>query len=84
MFTTFCPGDRANVCMWDVRGAKKGVIRLSRGAIWHGWLDGRHFFASVDEGATRRIRLYDLDGRPVRLLAEGPKKEVEQTVLWWS
>ena len=84
VFSTRCPDDRKNVCMWDLNGVKKGVLRLPRGADFGGWMDERHFFATTTEGTTRRIRLYDADGEPLRLLAELPKKEFDQSVLWWS
>ncbi|MFC4115790.1 serine/threonine-protein kinase [Nonomuraea zeae] len=85
VFTTKCFDNSRNICLWDEQsGARKGVIRLPKGAAFRGWLDEGHFLATRSAGANTDVVLMDANGRAVRVLADGPAAEIDKVVLWFT
>ncbi|MEO3788772.1 protein kinase [Nonomuraea sp. B10E15] len=86
VFATKCPDNTRNICFWDeASGDRKGVARLPEGGSFNGWMDGRHFLATVPGGGGNTdVVLMDATGRPVRTLADGPAAELDDVALWFT
>ncbi|WP_166427236.1 hypothetical protein [Nonomuraea mesophila] len=86
VFATKCPNNSRNICFWDeASGDRKGVARLPEGGSFNGWMDERHFLATVPGGGGNAdVVLMDLTGRPVRTLAGGPAAELADIPLWFT
>ncbi|WP_162794831.1 hypothetical protein, partial [Nonomuraea lactucae] len=85
VFATTCPGGSRDACLWDAAtGARKAVVPLDAHTAFNGWLDDRHFLATITKGATTRLALVGLDGRTRRVLAEGPAKEFGQVSVVYT
>ncbi|WP_336204221.1 serine/threonine-protein kinase [Nonomuraea sp. LPB2021202275-12-8] len=85
VFATTCTETSRDVCLWDaVTGARKAVVPLADGTTFNGWLDDRHFLATVTGARTSRLVMAGLDGETVRVLAEGPAAQLGKVALWWS
>jgi hypothetical protein len=85
IFATRCPDDPTDVCLWDAAtGGRRSVIPLDRNTAFNGWMDERHFLATVTGSPTTRVVLAGLDGRTRRVLAEAPAKELDGIVISYS
>ncbi|MEV0386952.1 serine/threonine-protein kinase [Nonomuraea sp. NPDC050643] len=85
VFATKCDDKSANICFWDEKsGERKGIARLAKGVSFHGWLDERHFLATVPHGADAELVMMDPGGRTVRTLADGPAAQVREISLWFT
>jgi serine/threonine protein kinase len=85
VFATTCRDDEPDVCLWDVTtGEKRAEIPLEDGTTFNGWLDGSHFLATVAGRSTSRLVLAGMEGRIVRVLAEGPADELKATSVWFT
>ncbi|MET8867215.1 protein kinase [Nonomuraea sp. NPDC004580] len=83
ILNTRCPEKGRNICFWDEQsGAKKGEVRLPKGAGFHGWLDERHFMATTRQGKNATVVLMDTTGKTVRPLISGPRKALDEVTLW--
>ncbi|WP_068927964.1 serine/threonine-protein kinase [Planobispora rosea] len=83
--TTVCPDESGNICLWDyVTGAKKATVPLAEGTAFAGWLGGRNLLAVRSGGREKEVVVLDLQGRPVRVLAEGPAAEMDQIDLEYT
>ncbi|MFG1943876.1 WD40 repeat domain-containing serine/threonine protein kinase [Nonomuraea sp. NPDC048826] len=85
VFATTCREGARDVCLWDAAtGARKAVIPLAEGTVFNGWLDRRHFLATVTGGETGRLALAGLDGETVRVLVEGPAEQMNEISVWFT
>ncbi|MEV4377132.1 serine/threonine-protein kinase [Streptosporangium sp. NPDC049644] len=84
VFTTRCPGESRDVCLWDAAtAARRAAVPIRNGVRFGGWLGDRHFLATMP-GRTTKIVMLDLRGEIVRVLADGPATELEKVVLWYT
>ncbi|MFC4530670.1 serine/threonine protein kinase [Sphaerisporangium dianthi] len=85
VFATTCPRAPKDVCLWDAgSGAAHSVIHLRPDMTFNGWLDDRHFLATVKKGGTTRLVLAGLDGRAERVLADGPAEHLREITIWYA
>ncbi|TDD05679.1 hypothetical protein E1292_16510 [Nonomuraea deserti] len=86
VFVAKCPNNARNICFWDeASGDRKGVARLPEGGSFNGWMDERHFLATVPGGGGNTdVVLMDAEGRAVRTLADGPAAELDDVALWFT
>ncbi|GII00481.1 serine/threonine-protein kinase [Planobispora takensis] len=83
--TTVCPDKSGNICLWDyVTGAKKATVPLPEGTDFAGWLGERNLLGIRSRGKDREVVMLDLQGRAVRVLAEGPATAMDQIDLTYT
>ncbi|MER5649258.1 serine/threonine-protein kinase [Streptosporangium sp. NPDC002524] len=85
VFTTRCHERPQDVCVWDATtAARKAVVPIRKGLAFNGWLGDRHFLGTVTEGKTTKVVMLDLDGKVVRVLADGPAAELGKIGLYYT
>ncbi|MFI6454537.1 serine/threonine-protein kinase [Streptosporangium amethystogenes] len=84
VFTTRCPGESRDVCLWDAAtAARRAAVPIRNGLRFGGWLGDRHLLATIP-GKTTKIVMLDLRGEIVRVLADDPAAELEKISLWYT
>ncbi|AQZ69453.1 putative serine/threonine protein kinase [[Actinomadura] parvosata subsp. kistnae] len=77
VFSTRCPPPARGLCLWDAAtGERAAEVPLRDGHAFEGWLDPGHYLARISADGLTKLVMADLEGEPVRTLAEGPAKEL--------
>nr|WP_062331436.1 serine/threonine-protein kinase [Herbidospora sakaeratensis] len=73
------------LCLLDAAtGAERRRFPLARGLSVGGWLDDDHVMATRRGDDRFEVVLLDLDGKQVRLLAEGPEAVFDDMRIFWT
>ncbi|GIH90464.1 protein kinase [Planobispora siamensis] len=85
VITTVCPDKSGNICLWDyATGAKKATVPMPEGTDFAGWLGERNLLGVRSRGKDKEVVMLDLQGRAVRVLAEGPATAMDQIDLTYT
>ncbi|WP_198169278.1 serine/threonine-protein kinase [Herbidospora daliensis] len=83
LLLTGCAAGR--LCVLDAAtGAERRRFPLAKGLSVGGWLDDDHVMATRIGEDRFEVVLLDLDGKQLRLLAEGPESVYEGILIFWT
>ncbi|MBG0813223.1 serine/threonine-protein kinase [Planomonospora sp. ID82291] len=85
LFLTSCPDAPADTCVWNhPSGTGKARIRADGRTAVRGWLGADHLLAVRRGEKTSEVVMLDLSGRTVRVLADGPARDIDKITLWYT
>ncbi len=86
-FLSYCPKSRTTLCVWNTAtGARTATVPVwnTREAVVQGWWDENHVIVADYRKDPVKYVVVNLDGEPVRTLAELPAKDGKVIQLRFS
>jgi predicted Ser/Thr protein kinase len=85
LFLTSCPDGPGDTCVWTYpSGTRRARLRTGGRTAVQGWLGAEHLLAVRRGEKTSEVVMLDLSGRTVRVLADGPARDIGEIALWYT